>query len=92
LYVVRLNLDALRIDRSEVIQRMATAGIGSSVHFIPLHLHPYYQTRFGYRPGDFPVAEALFKRSISLPIWPDMTPSQVSRVAETLLDILASAS
>ena len=87
LYVVRLNLDALPIGRDDVIGRLAEAGIGTSVHFIPLHLHPHYQRRYGYRPGDFPVAERTFQRSISLPIWPGMTDQQVDRVAATLLTI-----
>ena len=90
LYVIRLNLAALRIDRNEVIRRLGQAGVGSSVHFIPLHLQPYYQRRYGYMPGDFPVAESLFERSISLPIWPGMTPVQVDRVAATMLDICRS--
>ena len=92
LYVVRLNLDGLAVDRGEVIRRLADAGIGTSVHFIPLHLHPHYQQRYGYRPGDFPVAESLFKRSISLPIWHGMSPSQVERVTSTLLEVLSGAS
>lgn len=91
LYVVRLNLDVLAIDRAAVIERLAEAGIGASVHFIPLHLHPWYQRQHGYRAGDFPVAEALYERSISLPIWPDMTDAQVDRVADTLLEICQSA-
>jgi perosamine synthetase len=91
LYVVRLRLDALSIDRDELIGRLAAAGIGASVHFIPLHLHPYYQRELGYRPGDFPVAEDLFRRSISLPVWPDMTAEQVERVSSTLLEICHSA-
>jgi perosamine synthetase len=91
LYVVSLRLDDLAITRDEVVQRLGAAGIGSSVHFIPLHLHPYYQRTFGYAPGDFPVAERLYERSLSLPIWPDMSPEQVARVAETLLAILDGA-
>ncbi len=91
LYVVRLRVEALAIDRGAVIKRLAQAGIGASVHFIPLHLHPYYQRELGYRDGDFPVAEDLYKRSISLPIWPDMTDEQVDRVAATLLEICQSA-
>lgn len=87
LYVVRLRLDELSIDRGEVIRRLGEAGIGTSVHFIPLHLHPWYQRTLGYAPGDFPVAEGLFARSISLPIWPGMTGEQVDRVAATLLEI-----
>ncbi|HEX6655184.1 MAG TPA: DegT/DnrJ/EryC1/StrS aminotransferase family protein, partial [Candidatus Limnocylindria bacterium] len=88
LYVVALRLDDLAITRDEVIERLGAAGIGSSVHFIPLHLHPYYQREFGYQPGDFPNAERLYERSLSLPIWPDMSEAQVARVAETLLAIL----
>jgi len=67
LYVIRLELESLDVDRAAVIDRLAKAGIGTSVHFIPLHLHSYYQRRYGYKPGDFPVAERLFERSISLP-------------------------
>jgi len=91
LYVVRLNLGTLTIDRAEVIRRLGEAGIGASVHFIPLHLHPHYQQRYGYAPGDFPVAESIFERSISLPIWPGMTEVEVDRVAATLLEICAAA-
>lgn len=87
LYVVRLTLDALTVGRGEVLRRLGEAGIGASVHFIPLHLHPHYQQRYGYRPGDFPVAERLFGSSISLPIWPGMTDEQIDRVANTLLDV-----
>lgn len=91
LYVVRLTLEALSIDRGEVIRRLDEAGIGASVHFIPLHLHPHYQRRYGYKRGDFPMAERIYERSISLSIWPDMTPGQVERVASTLLGILQAA-
>lgn len=90
LYVIGIALEELSIDRAAVIDRLAEAGIGASVHFIPLHLHPFYQREYGYRPGDFPNAERLYERSISLPIWPGMTDSQVDRVATTLLEILDS--
>jgi dTDP-4-amino-4,6-dideoxygalactose transaminase len=91
LYVVSLRLDMLHLDRSAVMDRLAAEAVGASVHFIPLHLHPHYQRRYGYRPGDFPVAERLYERSMSLPIWPDMTDDQVGRVAGTLLGILDDA-
>ena len=92
LYVVRLNLDAITIGRDEVIDRLAQAGIGSSVHFIPLHLQPHYQRRYGYQLGDFPVAERIFERSVSMPIWPGMSCDQVDRAASTLLEILDAVS
>ena len=91
LYIVRLNLELLVVDRAAVIERLADAGISASVHFIPLNLHPHYQRRYGYAPGDFPVAERIFARSISLPIWPGMTDGQVDRVAATLLEICDGA-
>ena len=88
LYVVRLRLEELSIDRALAIERLAEAGIGVSVHFIPLHLHPWYQREFGYMPGDFPNAERLYERSLSLPIWPGMSEEQVDRVASTLMEIV----
>jgi dTDP-4-amino-4,6-dideoxygalactose transaminase len=91
LYVVRLALESLSIDRTRVIERLAAEGIGSSVHFIPLHLHPHYQREYGYGPGGFPNAERLFERSMSLPIWPGMSYEQVDRVSSTVLAILDGA-
>lgn len=91
LYVVRLSLESIGMDRTAVIERLGAAGIGASVHFIPLHLHPHYQRRYGYRPGDFPIAERIFERSVSLPIWPGMTAEQIDRVATTLLEICDAA-
>ena len=91
LYVIRLRLENIALDKADVINRLTEAGIGTSVHFIPLHLHPWYQREFGYKPGDFPTAEWIYQRSISLPIWPDMTDDQIDRVANTLLTILDGA-
>lgn len=65
--------------RARVIAELAAAGVGTSVHFIPLHLHPLY-ARLGYRPGQFPAAEASYAGAISLPIWPGMSRDQVDRV------------
>lgn len=89
LYVVRLRLDRLRIDRAGVIAGLKDLGIGASVHFIPLHLHPYYRRRWGYRPADLPVAASEYERVVSLPIWPGMTDADLDRVVaalETTLD------
>lgn len=91
LYVIRLAVERLSIDRGEVMRRLAVEGIGTSVHFIPLHLHPHYQKRYGYRPGDFRQAEDIFQRTISLPIWPGMTEDQIERVAGTVMQLCGSA-
>jgi perosamine synthetase len=83
---VGLQLQASR--RARAIEALSADGIGTSVHFIPLHLHPLYR-EMGYRPGQFPVAEAAYAGAISLPIWPGMTDAQVDRVAETITRTLA---
>jgi len=70
-----------------VIEELKNRGIGTSVHFIPLHLHPLYQTVLGYRDGDFPNAEERFSRAISLPIYAAMSEADISRVMDALADI-----
>ena len=89
LYIVRLALDRLDVDRGQAIDRLKELGIGTSVHFIPLHLHPYYRRRWGYVAEDFPVATREYERVISLPIWPGMTTDDVDRVASGLEMVLA---
>jgi len=84
LYPIRLNLPRLRIDRAKFIEALRAENIGSSVHFIPLHLQPYYRDRFGYRRGDFPVAEAAYERIISLPFYAGMTREDLDDVVEAV--------
>jgi len=84
LFPVRLRLERLSIDRNTVIQKLKELGIGCSVHWRPLHLHPYYQQVFGWQPDDFPVATAVWERLISLPIFPGLTEDEVERVAGAL--------
>lgn len=80
LYVIRLNLHRLTIDRDRFIEEMRAEGIGTSVHFIPLHRQPYYQATWGARPADFPVADAVYPRLISLPLYTRMTDADVEDV------------
>ncbi|HEY4977936.1 MAG TPA: DegT/DnrJ/EryC1/StrS aminotransferase family protein [Candidatus Acidoferrum sp.] len=87
LYVLQVNPRALSIGRDQVIEELKARGIGTSVHFIPLHLHPLYQNTLGYRPGQFPNAETRFEHSLSLPIYPSLTADEVERVASALHDI-----
>jgi len=88
LYVLQLDLPALRIGRDRVIELLAERGIGTSVHFIPLHLHPYWRDRYGFRPGDFPQALQAYERAVSLPIHTRLSADDVSRVIETVRDVL----
>ena len=91
LYVLRLNLEELPITRSEMIEKLKERGVGTSVHFIPLHMHPYYKNRYGYREEDFPVASKQYQRYLSLPIFPGMTESQIDYVIKNVLEIARSA-
>jgi perosamine synthetase len=88
LYPIRLHLDRVAVTRAEAIDRLAEAGVGTSVHFIPLHLHPYYRRTYGYAPADLPVANLQFEREISLPIYPDLSDDEVDYVVDRLATIL----
>jgi dTDP-4-amino-4,6-dideoxygalactose transaminase len=88
LYMLRLHPDRLRIDRSQLIEELKRRGIGCSVHFIPLHLHPYYRDTYGYRPEDFPVAYREYRREISLPIYSRMSDGDVQHVIDCVGDVV----
>lgn len=88
LYAVRLN-DNVAISREEFIQQMSARGIGCSVHFIPLHLHPYWQKAYDLQPHDFPMAWRAFERAVSLPLYTRMTEDDQTRVVEAVKDVLA---
>lgn len=88
LYVIRLELDKLTIDRDRFIELMAEANIGTSVHFIPVHLMSYYRETYGYKEGDLPVAESYFDTIVSLPLYPKMTDEDVQDVINAVTDII----
>ena len=84
LYVVRVP------DRDAVFRAMRDQGIGVNVHYLPVHLHPFYRERFGLGPGLCPVAEAAAEEILTLPLFPAMTPDDVRRVVDALTRALAS--
>lgn len=84
LYVIRLALDRLSIDRGQFIEELRARNIGSSVHFIPVHLHPWYQETYGYSRGDLPVAERLSDSIISIPLYPKMSEDDLQDVIEAV--------
>ena len=88
LYVLRLQPAALDIDRDAFIQELTARNIGTSVHFIPVHVHPYYQRRYGLRPDALPVAWENFQRMLSLPIHPGLSDGDVGDVIEAVLDVV----
>ena len=88
LYIIQLRTELLRISRDEFIEEMRQANIECSVHYIPLHLFPFYRQQYGYREGDFPCAEAAFKRVVSLPLHPDLTVEDIHTVVDTIRTVL----
>jgi dTDP-4-amino-4,6-dideoxygalactose transaminase len=90
LYAIRLE-DSAQIRREEFIKQMSARGIGCSVHFIPLHLHPYWQKAYDLRPDDFPAAWSAYERAVSLPLYTRMTDDDQTRVIKAVKDVLAGA-
>lgn len=88
LYVVLLDLERLKASRAEVLAALRAEGIGANVHYIPVHLHPYYQSRFGTGPGTCPVAEAAYERLLTLPLFPQMSSSDVEDVVFAVRKVL----
>ncbi len=88
LYPIRLRLETLIIDRAAFIEKLKEAGIVTSVHYQPLHLHPYYREKFGYRPEDLPKMTAAYPRIITLPLYPDMTVEEVEYVSRTVRELV----
>ena len=88
LYVIRLDLEHLETSRALVFEALRAEGIGVNVHYIPVHLHPFYRARFGTGPGMCPVAEAAYERIISLPIFPRMTDDDVRDVITAVRKVL----
>ena len=88
LYPIRLKLEKLSVERSHVFRALRAENIGVNVHYIPVHLHPYYRERFGTRNGEYPVAEKAYESLISLPMFHSMTDQDVGHVVEAVNKIL----
>lgn len=88
LFVLMVELEQLKIDRAQFISELKSRGIGTSVHFIPLHLQPYYAKKYGYKEGDFPVTENVYSRIISLPLYPKLTREEITRIISVLQEIV----
>ncbi len=88
MYLIRLKPKILRINREELLRQLSASGIGTSVHFIPVHLHPFYRKFLGHKPVDFPNALATFRRIFTPPFYPAMSDQDVEYVCSTLGEIL----
>ena len=88
LYSIRLRVDRLNINRAQFISELKERGIATSVHWLPLHMHPYYRETYGYCPGDFPTAAALYPQLVTLPLYPDLTEDDVGKVCGEIKQVL----
>lgn len=88
LYVIKLNLETLSIQRDQFMEQLKAKGVMTSVHFIPLYRHPFYRDAFKYKSREFPVSESIYERIISLPIYPGMTDEEVERVVDAVVDVV----
>jgi perosamine synthetase len=89
LYPIRLQLEMLPVGRAELFQGLRAENIGVNVHYIPVHLHPYYRERFGHKEGQYPVAETAYERLISLPMFHSMTDEDVRDVVKAMRKVLS---
>ena len=86
LYILKIIPERLKIGRDELVSLLTEAGIGLSVHYRPLHMMSYYSRKYNLKPGDFPESLKKFERSFSIPIYPDLTDSEISRIIDTILE------
>jgi perosamine synthetase len=89
LYPIRLNLERLSANRTQVFRALRAENIGVNVHYIPVHSHPYYRDRFGYQGGEYPIAEDAYERLISLPMFHAMSDEDVDDVIRALRKVIS---
>ena len=84
LYPLQINFEKLRISKKELINKMRKKNINLQVHYIPIHLQPFYKRKFGFKKGDFPVAEKFYENEVSLPIFFSLKQKQVYKVIKSI--------
>jgi dTDP-4-amino-4,6-dideoxygalactose transaminase len=92
LYPIRVEREKLTCDRSEVFRALRAENIGVNVHYIPVHLHPYYRDRFGYKGGEYPIAENAYEQLISLPMFHGMSDQDIDDVIAAVGKVVAAYS
>jgi len=89
LYPLQIDFDKLTLTKLEYFEKMKESGINLQVHYIPVHLQPFYQENYGFNIGDYPVSENFYRNEVSLPIYPDLSSGDVSLVVDNSLEILS---
>ena len=88
LYPLQIDFKKLPFSKVELFERMKKAGINLQVHYIPIHLQPFYKKNYGFQQGDFPISERFYQNELSLPIYPDLSDKDVSLVIDSILEII----
>lgn len=88
LYVLQIDFEAIGTTRKDFMKKLADKGIGTQVHYIPVHTQPYYKTRYNYKIGDYPIAEKYYERALSIPLYPAMSDSDVKMVINAIREII----
>lgn len=88
LYIIQLDLNIIKTSRKKIFEELQKRNIGVQVHYVPLHLQPFYRKKFGYKKGDFPIIENYYKGAITLPLFPKMTDVQIEKVIKTVKEII----
>jgi len=88
IYVIQLVLERLKAGRKEIFEALQREGIGVQVHYLPVHMHPFYKNNFGYKLGDFPIAEKYYERAITLPLFPKMANRDINKVIKVVRETI----
>jgi dTDP-4-amino-4,6-dideoxygalactose transaminase len=88
LYPLVINTVGSNISKAEMFDRLRDKGIVCQVHFIPVHSHPYYENRYGFKTGDFPIAEEFYRREVSIPMYPDLTSDDVEYISSSIKSVV----
>jgi len=88
LYMIQLKLEKLKADREKIFDALRKENVGVHVHYIPVHLQPYYQEKFGYKKGNYPVAEDFYNRALTLPLYPKMSADDVNDVINAVKKVI----
>jgi UDP-4-amino-4,6-dideoxy-N-acetyl-beta-L-altrosamine transaminase len=88
LYPLQVKFESLKVDRKELFERLSKKRINCQVHYIPVHLQPYYRKNYGFKEGDFPEAESFYRREISIPMYPSLGKDDLKYITTSLLESL----
>jgi dTDP-4-amino-4,6-dideoxygalactose transaminase len=89
LFPLQIKFEKLFLTKLEIFKKMKNTGINLQVHYIPVHLQPFYKKKYGFEQGDFPVSENFYRNEVSLPIYPDLTTDDVSLVVSNIMEIIS---